>query len=106
MEMTTCTIGTFGCGEFFFLISGVLGTILLAYSQFIEAEYRRDLVRIMGALGLFVYAMFIGNVIFMIAMGAVAFAALVEFIEIYIGVHKHLPEDLKTHIKKHKGVKK
>lgn len=92
--------------EWFLYLSGILGAVLLIYSQFIEAEHRRDLIRVLGAGGLFVYAYFIENIIFMIASAGIGIAALIEFIEILIGVHKHLPEDLKTAIKKYKGMGK
>lgn len=91
--------------EWFLFLSGALGAILLIYSQFIEAENRRDIIRMLGAGGLFVYAFFIEDIIFMIAAGGIGIAALIEWIEIMTGVHKHLPEDLKSAIRKYKGMK-
>ncbi len=67
----------------------IAGVFMLVYSQFVEAENRRDLVRMIGALSLFVYAMYIQNLLFSIAMGGVFIAATIEFIEIYFGYHKH-----------------
>lgn len=75
-------------------VVGALGAVLLTYSMFVEAEHRRDLIRITGAGCLAVYALYIGNLLFTIAMGGVFIAALVEFIEIYLGLHKHSKEDL------------
>ena len=74
-----------------------LGAILLAYSVFLEIERRQDLVMFIGAACLFVYALFIGNKIFMIATAGIGIASLVEFLEIYFGLHKHSPEDLKKY---------
>ena len=76
-----------------FIVAG-LGAVLLTYSVFIEKEDRSDLVRAIGALALFVYAISINNVIFMIALGGTALASLVEFVEIYLGLHHHSPRDL------------
>ncbi|PIZ95575.1 MAG: hypothetical protein COX81_00720 [Candidatus Magasanikbacteria bacterium CG_4_10_14_0_2_um_filter_37_12] len=92
--------------EWYLILSGILGAILLIYSQFVEPEHRRDIIRFLGAGGLFVYSDYVSNTVFMIASAGIGLAALIEFIEILIGVHKHLPEDLKTSIKRHKGMKK
>lgn len=75
-------------------IVGAFGAIMLTYAVFVEAEHRRDLIRILGAGSLCVYALYIGNLFFTIAMGGVFLASLVEFIEIYLGLHKHSKEDL------------
>jgi len=93
-------------GEWYLILSGILGAILLIYSQFVEPEHRRDVIRFLGAGGLFVYSYYISNTIFMFTSAGIGLAALIEFIEILIGVHKHLPEDLKTSIKRYKGLKK
>ncbi len=74
-----------------------LGALLLAYAVFLEQERRQDLVMFIGAACLFVYALFIGNKIFMIATAGLGLASLVEFLEIYFGLHKHSPEDLKKY---------
>lgn len=74
-----------------------LGAILLAYAVFLEIERRQDLVMFIGSACLFVYALFIGNKIFMIATAGLGLASLVEFLEILIGLHKHSPEDLKKY---------
>ena len=81
-------------------IVAALGGVLLTYAVFVEAEHRRDLIRIVGAGGIFVYALYIQNLLFMIAMGGVFIASLVEFIEIYLGLHKHSKHDLGVY-KKH-----
>lgn len=78
-------------------VVAILGCILLAYSVFLEQERRQDLVKLLGACSLLVYALSIKNIIFSIAMGGVAITSAIEFIEIYIGLHKHSPEDLKKY---------
>lgn len=75
--------------NFAILLSAIFGTILVIYSQFIEAEHKRDVIRMIGAVGLFVYAFFIADKIFMITMAGIFFASLIEFVEILLGVHKH-----------------
>jgi len=74
-----------------------LGAILLAYAVFLEQERRQDLIMFIGSACLFVYALLIGNKIFMIATAGLGIASLVEFLEIYFGLHKHSPEDLKKY---------
>lgn len=78
-------------------IAGALGAVMLIYGVFLEQERRQDLVKMIGAAALFVYALYIGDKLFMIAMGGLALASLVEFVEIYMGLHKHSPEDLKRY---------
>lgn len=78
-------------------IVAALGAVMLVYGVFLEEERRQDLVTMIGAMALFVYALYIGNKLFMIAMGGLAVASLVEFVEIYIGLHKHNKEDLKRY---------
>ena len=84
-------------------IVAALGIILITYGVFLETERRQDLVFLVGALCLFDYALYIGNRIFMVAMAGLALAALVEFIEIMIGLHK---EDGKHTLKKIKYLHK
>lgn len=76
------------------MIVAILGAVLVIYSQFVEAEFRRDLIRAVGALAVFVYAAFISNSIFMLLSAGIFMAALVEFIEIYLGLHKHKNTDI------------
>lgn len=81
------------------LIVAGIGAVMVVYSQFIEAENRRDLIRLIGALGLGVYSLTINNIIFIIASFGIALAAATEFIEIYLGIHKHTREDLREYFK-------
>lgn len=85
--------------EIFIYVGAYMGIIFLVYSVFIEQERRQDLIRLLGAGGLLIYAIYLQNSIFIIAMGAVAAATLIEFIEILLGLHKHSPEDLKRYKK-------
>lgn len=71
-------------------IVAILGVILVVYSQFVEAENRRDAIRLVGAAAIFVYALSISNVIFIALTSGIGLAALIEFIEIRTGRHKHL----------------
>lgn len=83
--------------ETWIFVGASLCIILLVYAVFIEKEHRQDLVRLIGTGGLLVYAVYIDNLIFTIAMGAIAVASLVEFVEIITGLHTHSPEDLKRY---------
>jgi uncharacterized membrane protein len=70
--------------------ASISGGVLLVYSQFIEAENRRDIVRMCGALGVLTYALWIQNLLFCIIFLGIFCAALIEFIEILAGYHKHI----------------
>ncbi len=80
-------------------IIAILGAILVIYSQFVEAEFRRDLIRAIGALAVLVYAIFIRNYLFMFVSGGIFIAAMIEFIEIYFGLHKHKNRDIEQYKK-------
>jgi len=68
-------------------ILGGLGAILITYAVFLEHETRQDIVLAIGAFCLLVYALWIGNAIFSLAMGGLFLASMVEFVEIMIGMH-------------------
>lgn len=86
-----------GTPETLVFVVAILGAILLPYAIFVEKERRQDLITLVGAFCLFVYALYTRHAIFSIAMGGLALAAAVEFTEIYLGLHKHSPEDLKRY---------
>lgn len=65
-----------------------LGAILLTYAIFLEAERRQDAVFIIGAGCLLVYALWIGNTIFSIAMAGMCLGAFIELMEIMLGRHE------------------
>ncbi|MFA6486451.1 MAG: hypothetical protein WCT40_03735 [Candidatus Magasanikbacteria bacterium] len=69
-----------------------LGITLMTYGIFLESERRQDAVLTIGALCLLTYATYIGNLIFSIAMIAVALASFVELMEIMLGRHIHSEE--------------
>ncbi len=74
------------------------GVTLHIYGVFLEKEKHRDLVFIVGGVCLFIYALWIRNNIFTLAMGGFTIASLIEFIEILTGHHRHnkkLVEDFK-----------
>ncbi len=75
-------------------IVAVIGAILLVYSQFIEAENRRDLIRMLGSLAMLAYALSILNLIFALTMAGIFIASLIEFVEIYAGWHHHTRKDV------------
>ncbi len=81
-----------------YVVAG-LGIILLSYGVFLEAERRQDLVFVLGSACLLTYALYIQNLIFVIAFAAFGLNSLIEFIEILTGLHKHDPNRLE-HIKK------
>ena len=83
--------------ELLVMVTAFIGAALVIYSQFIEAEHRRDLIRLIGAGGLLVYSLSIWNLIFIITSAGIFIAALIEFIEIYLGVHKHTREDIRKY---------
>ncbi len=83
--------------QMFFYLLGALGAALITYAVFLELERRQDLVLAVGAYCLLIYAIYINNALFVIAMLGLFLAACVEFIEIYVGLHKHSPEDLKRY---------
>lgn len=66
-----------------------LGAILLTYAIFLEAERRQDIVFMIGAGCLLVYALWIGNTIFSIAMAGVFIGSFIELVEILLGRHVH-----------------
>lgn len=80
-------------------VVAIMGIILITYGIFLEVERRQDLVMLLGAACLFVYALFIHNRIFMFAMAGVGIGSLIEFIEIYTGLHKHTLEDIERYKK-------
>lgn len=80
-------------------IIAVLGGVLITYGVFLEQERRQDLVKFIGAACLFVFALYKNEPIFAVAMAGLGIASLIEFVEIYLGLHKHSPEDLKRYKK-------
>ncbi len=83
--------------ETIIVVVACLGAFLICYAVFVEKERRQDLMMTIGAACLFVYALYIQSAIFMIAMGGLFIATFIEFFEIYIGMHKHSPDDLKKY---------
>lgn len=67
----------------------IAGATFHIYGVFLETEKRRDLVFIVGGVCLLIYALWIRNKIFALAMFGFSVASLIEFIEIWTGHHKH-----------------
>jgi C4-dicarboxylate transporter len=78
-------------------VVGIIGAVLITYAIFLEAERRQDAVLLLGGICLLVYALFIGNTIFSVAMGGLVIASLFELVEIMIGIHKHGPKMLEKY---------
>lgn len=76
-------------------VIAALGVVLTTYAVFLEVERRQDLVFFVGASCLFVYSLYINNIVFMTASAGLGLASLVEFIEIFTGLHKHDTNELK-----------
>lgn len=71
--------------EIIITVVAALGTILITYGIFLKVEKRQDVLIFIGSFCLLIYALFIGNMIFIIAMTGLSLASLVEFIEIILG---------------------
>lgn len=82
-----------------------LGAILLTYAIFLEAERKQDAVLVVGSACLLIYALWLGNKIFSVAMAGVMLAALIELFEIMMGRHVHSTEMVEDY-KHPKGAKK
>ena len=76
-------------GETLIYIIAGLGAIMVVYSQFVEKENRRDEIRSIGALGILLYAYHVFNLVFMVVSAGIFLAALIELIEIKLGIHIH-----------------
>jgi hypothetical protein len=78
-----------------------LGAILLTYGVFLEAERRQDAVFIIASACLLVYSLWIGNILFSLAMTGMFIGSWIELIEIMTGHHHHvcIPDAHKPEIK-------
>lgn len=81
--------------DFLMVATGVACTFLVVYGFFLETEKRQDIFFMIGFFGLFVYAIYIVNPIFILTSLGIFFAATIELIEIIVGIHKHEKYDLK-----------
>jgi len=66
-----------------------LGAVMLTYGIFLEAERHQDGVFVIASACLLVYALWIGNKIFSLAMAGLMIGGLIELVEILTGRHKH-----------------
>lgn len=80
-------------------IIAILGAVLITYAVFLEREKLQDAVFVIGSACLLVYALWVGSLVFVIAMGGLFLASLVEMIEIYLGFHKDIGEKQKDNKK-------
>lgn len=81
-------------------VIAIVGIILLVYAIFLETEKRQDIIFMLSGVCLFIYALFINNLVFMLATSGLILASLVEFIEILLGIHKDTKYNLKKLIRK------
>ncbi|HLD31349.1 MAG TPA: hypothetical protein VJB37_00420 [Patescibacteria group bacterium] len=86
--------------ELSLIVIGLLGGILLTYAVFLETEKRQDVVFMIGALCLLVYALYRNNLIFIIAMSGLFLASLIEFGEIIFHLHHDQRSEIKALFKK------
>ncbi|PIT87481.1 MAG: hypothetical protein COU31_02845 [Candidatus Magasanikbacteria bacterium CG10_big_fil_rev_8_21_14_0_10_40_10] len=80
--------------EIIIKVVAILGAILLTYGIFLKTEKRQDIFLFIGAFCLFIYALYLGNFIFMLAMTGLGLSSFVEFVEILIGLHKERKNQL------------
>lgn len=72
----------------------ILGMIMIIYSQFLESLRRKDLVRMIGAICLAIYAVWDDmNIIFLLTFVGISVTSLIEFIEVYMGIHREKDHD-------------
>jgi len=76
-----------------YIVAG-LGAILIAYAVFLKQEKRQDLLLFIGSGCLIVYSLYIGNLIFLVAMSGLFLSSLVEWLEIFFGFHKDIGKTL------------
>lgn len=73
----------------------ILGMILIIYSQFLESLRRKDLIRMIGAICLAIYAVWDDmNIIFLLTFIGISVTSLIEFVEIYLGIHREKDHDV------------
>lgn len=83
-------------------VVAALGAILLVYAVFLESERKQDTVFMIGSACLLIYALWVGNKIFSVAMAGLLAASFIELVEIMTGRHVH-SEEL---VEKYKNPKK
>ena len=69
-------------------VVAALGAILITYGVFLKTEKRQDVTTFIGAFCLLIYALYIGNALFTIAMTGLSLACFIEFVEILVGSRK------------------
>lgn len=74
-----------------------LGAVLLVYGVFLEKETRQDAVFLIATGALFVYAVWIGSRLFMVAMGLFFMASLIELVEIMVHFHRHSRKEIQDY---------
>ncbi len=78
-------------------IVGFMGALALAYAVLLEAEKRQDAVFVVASASLFVYGLYRGDKIIMLAMALMFIVAGRELIQILRGKHKHSTDMVKEY---------
>lgn len=73
-----------------------LGAILITYGIFLEEEKWQDAIFVVGSASLLIYALWIGNTIFSIAMAGFFTASAIELVELMLGRLQHTDERAKN----------
>ena len=79
-----------------YVVAGI-GVVLMIYSQFVEAEHWRDVIRLVGSVALLFYAVYIRDSIFILVSLGITIASLIELIEIKTGHHVHNKHHVETY---------
>lgn len=80
-------------------LSLAVGIFVIFYATFVELEHRQDLIRIIGAAALLLYAVVHMNKALIWTGAAIFLGSAIQFTEILLGLHTHSPEDLKRYQK-------
>jgi uncharacterized membrane protein HdeD (DUF308 family) len=80
-----------------FIVLAILGGIALIYATFVEREQKQDIIRALGAFLTIPYLIYTENTLMTIIQIGIGIAALIEFFEISLGLHRHTKKDLKSY---------
>lgn len=72
-----------------FVVLAILGGIMLVYAVFVERELQHDILRAIGSLSIIPHTLYAGSSLTGVILAAVAVASLLEFFEIFTGIHHH-----------------
>ncbi len=81
-------------------VVGIMGALALMYAILLEEERRQDVVFVVGAASLLVYALLRHDPVFIFATLGIFLIAGRELIQILRGKHHHTVEDMRKYEKK------